>query len=79
MKESLEVAGFTPELLEVKKKIAFPNLHGDTKAWKTIRGAGHAVGHIRSGQTADEIANDLADDFARAGRDDPSLAVRPRW
>ena len=44
MRESLEAAGFTPEMLETKKKIDFSNLHGDTKAWKTVWGAGHSVG-----------------------------------
>lgn len=59
MRESLEAAGFTPEMLETKKKIDFSNLHGDTKAWKTVWGAGHSVGQTRSVQTVAEIVDDL--------------------
>jgi len=59
MRESLERAGFTPEMLEAKKKIDFSNLHGDTKAWKTVWGAGHSVGQTRSVQTVADIVEDL--------------------
>lgn len=63
MRESLEAAGFTPELLKEEKRIDFSNLHGDTKAWKNIWGAGHAVGATRAVQTAAEIADELVDDY----------------
>jgi nitronate monooxygenase len=59
MRESLENAGFTPEMLEAKKKIDFSNLHGDAKAWKTVWGAGHSVGQTRSVQTVAEVVDDL--------------------
>jgi nitronate monooxygenase len=59
LRESLTSAGFTPEMLETKKKIDFSNLHGDTKAWKTVWGAGHSVGQTRSVQTVAEVVEDL--------------------
>jgi len=59
MRESLESAGFTPEMLETRKKIDFSNLHGDTKAWKAVWGAGHGVGQTRSIQTVADIVDDL--------------------
>jgi len=64
MGESLERAGFTPEQLEIKAKIDFSNLHGDSKAWKTIWGAGQAVGSVRSIQTVAEIVDDLCAAYA---------------
>ncbi|MEG3178755.1 nitronate monooxygenase [Sphingomonas sp. RB3P16] len=63
MRESLEANGFTPEMLEVKKKIDFSNL-GDTKAWKTIWGAGHAVGQTRAVQDVAAIVDGLVADYA---------------
>jgi len=63
MRESLEAAGFTPEMLETKKKIDFSNLHGASKAWKNIWGAGHAVGQTRSIQTVAEIVDQLAMEY----------------
>lgn len=59
MKESLELAGFTADMLEQKKKIDFSNLHGDTKAWKNIWGAGHAVGQTRSVQSVERLVDEL--------------------
>lgn len=59
MRESLDAAGFTPDMLKVEKKIDFSNLHGDSKAWKNIWGAGHAVGTTRAIQTVAEIVDDL--------------------
>jgi nitronate monooxygenase len=77
MRESLERAGFTAEMLEVKKKIDFSNLHGDVKAWKTIWGAGHGVGHTTRIQTVAEIIDELAADFAALKRQ-PILEQWPR-
>jgi nitronate monooxygenase len=77
MRESLERAGFTAEMLEVKKKIDFSNLHGDVKAWKTIWGAGHGVGHTTRIQTVAEIIDELAADFAALKRQ-PILERWPR-
>ncbi|RVT43211.1 nitronate monooxygenase [Sphingobium algorifonticola] len=59
IRESLERAGFDAEKLDQKKKIDFSNVHGDSKAWKTIWGAGHGVGHTRAIQTVAEIVDDL--------------------
>lgn len=66
MRESLDANGFTPEMLEVKKKIDFSNL-GDTKAWKNIWGAGQAVGQTRAVQSVAEIIDELAADYAALG------------
>ena len=62
MRESLDQAGFTPESLEQKKRIDFSNLQ-DTKAWKHIWGAGHAVGTTRSVQTVASIVDEIAADY----------------
>lgn len=64
MRESLDAAGFTPEMLEVKKKVDFSNLHGNSRAWKNIWGAGHSVGQTRKIQTTAEIVEELSTDFA---------------
>jgi nitronate monooxygenase len=66
MQESLDLAGFSPEMLEAKKKIDFSNLHGDTKAWKNIWGAGHSVGTTRSIRPVNDIVDALVDDFGKA-------------
>lgn len=60
IRESLERAGLVGDLLEAKKKVDFSNLHGDSKAWKTIWGAGHSVGQTRKIQTVAEIVDELA-------------------
>lgn len=67
MRESLEAAGFTSEMLKVEKKIDFSNLHGDSKAWKTIWGAGHAVGTTRSARSLAEIVDELERDYRALG------------
>ena len=59
LRESLDAAGFTPDMLETKKKVDFSNLHGDTKAWKTVWGAGHSVAQTRSVQTVAEVVDEL--------------------
>ncbi len=63
MRESLDRAGFSGEMLEVKGQIDFSNLHGDSKAWKTIWGAGQAVGTTRHIQSVAEIVDELAADY----------------
>lgn len=62
MRESLDAAGFTPEMLEVKKKIDFSNLQ-DVKAWKHIWGAGHSVGATRKVQSVAEIVDEIAREY----------------
>lgn len=78
MKESLEAAGFTPALLEVKKKIDFANLHDDSKAWKNIWGAGHSVGKTVAVQTVAELVDELVGEFEATGREPDRLRVWPR-
>ena len=63
MRESLERAGFTSDMLEQKKKVDFSNLHGDTKAWKSVWGAGHSVGQTKSVQTVAEIVDALLREY----------------
>jgi nitronate monooxygenase len=60
LRESLDAAGFTPDMLKVEKKVDFSNLHGDSKAWKTIWGAGHSIGRTTHVQTVAEVVASLA-------------------
>jgi nitronate monooxygenase len=64
LRESLEAAGFTPEMLKAEKKVDFSNLHGESKAWKTIWGAGHSVGRTLAVQTVAEVVAQLAGELA---------------
>jgi nitronate monooxygenase len=75
MRESLDRAGFTPEMLEVKKKIDFSNLQ-DTKAWKHIWGAGHSIGQTDRVQTVQNIVDQLATEYTAL---DVAAATHPRW
>lgn len=63
MRESLDAAGFTPAMLTEARKIDFADLHGDTKAWRNIWGAGHAVGATRTVQTTAQIVDELASEY----------------
>jgi len=74
MRESLERAGFTPEMLETRKKIDFSNLHGDAKAWKTVWGAGHSIGQTRSVQTVAAIVDDLVSQTVALSKDQSHAA-----
>ena len=76
MRESLEKAGLTPEALAVTKKMDFSNLHGDTKAWKNIWGAGHGVGQTTSIQDVGEIVEELAANYAASALADSALLAR---
>jgi len=60
LRESLEAAGFTPEMLKAEKKVDFSALHGEAKAWKSIWGAGHSVGRTEKVQTVAEVVEELA-------------------
>jgi nitronate monooxygenase len=77
IRESLEAAGYTPELLEQKKRIDFSSLHSDRKAWKSIWGAGHAVGTTRQVQSVAQIVDELADAFASENQ--AALARAGTW
>ncbi len=59
MKESLDRAGYTPEMIEAKGKLDFANIQGESRAWKNIWGAGHGVGHTRRIETVAEIVDAL--------------------
>lgn len=63
MRESLDAAGFTPDMLATQAKIDFTNLHGDSKAWKNIWGAGHAVSTTRAVQSTAEIVEELEHEY----------------
>jgi nitronate monooxygenase len=63
MRESLDRAGFTPQMLKEEKKVDFSDLHGDTKLWKNIWGAGQSVGRTRSIQSVREIVDELYGEF----------------
>jgi nitronate monooxygenase len=78
MRESLQAAGFTDEMLELKAKIDFSNLHGDTRAWRNIWGAGHGVDNTRDIQTVGEIVDALCADYAGQTADADRLAAWPR-
>ena len=67
MRESLEAAGFSQESLKATKRIDFSNLHGDTKAWKNIWGAGHAIGRTRGVHTIAETVSDLVEEYETTG------------
>ncbi len=76
MRESLDAAGFTPEMLATAKKLDFSNLHGDTKAWKNIWGSGHAVGRTRAIQSVAEIVEELVAEYAETAADDARRLAR---
>lgn len=78
MRESLEAAGFTPEMLETKKKIDFSNLHGDTKAWKHIWGAGHSIGQTRSIQSVRELVDELVEEYGQVSGRSGGILGWPR-
>lgn len=68
LRESLERAGFTTESLAQNAKVDFSSLHSDTKAWKTVWGAGQAVGRVREVQSVQAIVEELAEELATAPR-----------
>jgi nitronate monooxygenase len=79
MRESLELSGFTPEMLKEEKRIDFSNLHGDTKAWKNIWGAGHAIGNTQTVSSLADIVDELAADYAALDQGDAErLSAWPR-
>ena len=63
-------------MLEVKK-IDFSTLHSDRKAWKTIWGAGQAVGQTRTIQTTQEIVDELVRDYGASL--DGNLSALAGW
>jgi nitronate monooxygenase len=78
MRESLELAGFTDATLKAEAKIDFANLHGESKAWKTIWGAGQAVGQTRSIQSVAQIVNELVADYAQLNNNSHAISAWPR-
>lgn len=65
MRESLTLAGITDDMLDQKAKVDFSNLHGESRAWKTIWGAGHGVGGTERVQTVAAIVDELCADYLR--------------
>ena len=63
IRESLEQAGFAAEALTGLKSVDFSDIQGETKAWKNIWSAGHAVGRTNCVQFAAEIVDDLYCEF----------------
>ncbi|WP_168073845.1 nitronate monooxygenase [Caulobacter sp. SSI4214] len=78
MRESLERAGLSGDLLEEKKKIDFSNLHGESKAWKNIWGAGQAIGATQSIQTTAQIVEELCGDYAALEVETQRFSLWPR-
>lgn len=64
MRESLDRAGFNEEMLRAEKKIDFSDIHGESKAWKNIWGAGHAIGSTQAVQSVAETVEELVVDYA---------------
>lgn len=77
MRESLDRAGFTPETLQIRKKIDFSNLQ-DTKAWKHIWSAGHAIGTTRNVQTVAQIVDDLVGEYRDLAASEGRFGQWPR-
>lgn len=63
LRESLEKVGFDFDQLDVKKKVDFSNIQGDTKAWKDTWGAGQGVGSTHSVQTVAQIVQELKSEW----------------
>lgn len=62
---SLRLAGFDLERLDVPGKIDFSgDMHGASKAWKNVWGAGHGVGATRAVQPVAGIVAELVRDYA---------------
>jgi nitronate monooxygenase len=64
MRASLEQAGLSQKDLQAEGRIDFSDIHGDTKAWKNIWGAGQGVGNVRSIQSVAEVVEELESAFA---------------
>lgn len=78
LRESLDRAGLSAEDLEGKGKLDFSDMHGDTKAWKTIWGAGHGVGQIRAVQNVAEIVDALVEEYRALSAFDDAVCRWPR-
>lgn len=63
LRKSLEKAGFDLDQLDVKNKIDFSNIQGDSKAWKDTWGAGQGVGSTHSVQTVEQVVQELKSDW----------------
>ncbi len=72
LKASLYEAGFTPDSIKAKEKIDFSTLRAETKAWKTIWGAGQSVGRITAIETMPDIVDALVQDYLRLNEEMPS-------
>jgi nitronate monooxygenase len=70
LRECLERAGLADDSIDANRKVDFSNLHGDTKAWKNIWGAGQGVGHTSSVQTVSAIVDELCASYRQAAEAD---------
>lgn len=63
IRESMDRAGLSEHSEAESKEISFANLHGESKAWKHVWGAGHGVGATQKIETVQEIVDDMVQDF----------------
>ena len=68
LRESLEQSGFDFALVDTEVKVNFSNLHGESKAWKNVWGAGQGVGNVTQIQTVQEIVDELCRDYEALDR-----------
>jgi len=77
LRQSLEKAGFTEELLSTSNKIDFgSNLNAEAKAWKTIWSAGQGAATIKDILPAAELIARLQREFSEAIRDQSGYLER---
>jgi nitronate monooxygenase len=67
LRESLEQSGFDFALVDAAGKIDFSAMQGDGKAWKSVWSAGQSVDSVHAVQGMAEIADELVEEFGRAG------------
>ncbi|HJQ47077.1 MAG TPA: nitronate monooxygenase [Amycolatopsis sp.] len=61
--ESLREAGFDEERLSAPGKIDFSDVHGNSKPWKDIYGAGQGVGQIDRVATVAEVTEQIVHEY----------------
>lgn len=63
LRPSLEQNGISDTALKSDTKVDFSNIHGDSKAWKNVWGAGQGVGGTLGVYTTRELVDQLARDW----------------
>lgn len=66
LKESLAAVGFDGQKIASTAKIDFSDVHGGTKPWKNIYGAGQGVGQIDRAASVSDVAAQLIDEYRAA-------------